>query len=218
MPGMHGPVDGCASIERIGAACCLAVTEVQPSGPYYLFGHSLGGLVVYEMARQFGARGESVNLVAMADTPYPENPRFWDYLRRFCSREGPSAVARRLHDVAGLVRARVRARYRKPAGRGKLSERASSERSVDFRAVMLRERHYVRRARPSTAPVALLRTRDTMERHCGGAPALRWEPYVTDSWEIHEIPGSHDSLLGEPYVRVLAATLAACLLRAQEQQ
>ena len=36
-----------------------------------------------------------------------------------------------------------------------------------------------------------------MEVICGGSPVLGWEPYVDDDWEVHEVPGSHDSMIGE---------------------
>ena len=78
-------------------------------------------------------------------------------------------------------------------------------------------REYVSAPRPPTAPVVLLRCRHTTEVVCAGSPVLGWERYVDDDWETYEVPGSHDSMLGEPHVHVLAATLASCLQRAQAQ-
>ena len=40
---------------------------------------------------------------------------------------------------------------------------------------------------------------------------LGWDPPITSEWQLHRVPGSHDSMLGEPHVHTLAATLAACL-------
>ena len=65
--------------------------------------------------------------------------------------------------------------------------------------------------------VALLRCRSTVEVVSAGSSVLGWERYVNDDWEIHEVPGSHDSMLGEPHVHVLAATLASCLREAQRR-
>jgi thioesterase domain-containing protein len=86
---------------------------------------------------------------------------------------------------------------------------------VDLRATIRREREYVSSPRPAAAPVVLLRCRHTMEAVCGGSPVLGWEPYVDDDWEVYEVPGSHDSMLGEPHVHALASTLAVCLQAAQ---
>jgi len=71
--------------------------------------------------------------------------------------------------------------------------------------------------RAAAAPVVLLRCRHTMEVVCGGSPVLGWEPYVDDDWEVYEVPGSHDSMIGEPHVHVMASTLASCLQTAQDR-
>jgi thioesterase domain-containing protein len=44
---------------------------VRPEGPYHLGGHSLGGWVAFEMARQLRRQGHDVPLVAIIDTPVP---------------------------------------------------------------------------------------------------------------------------------------------------
>jgi thioesterase domain-containing protein len=106
-----------------------------------------------------------------------------------------------------------------PAAPGEIAQRAEQFRGVgvDFYATLRRERAYVSTPRPPAAPIALLRCRHTVEVVCDGSPALGWEPYVDENWEVHEVPGSHDSMLGEPHVHVLAATLGSSLRRAQER-
>jgi thioesterase domain-containing protein len=44
------------------------VKSVQPHGPYYVMGWSLGGTVAYEMARAWEAAGEDVAFVGLIDT------------------------------------------------------------------------------------------------------------------------------------------------------
>lgn len=41
---------------------------IQPNGPYFVAGHSLGGLIAYEISRQLHAQGQEVGLLAMLDT------------------------------------------------------------------------------------------------------------------------------------------------------
>jgi thioesterase domain-containing protein len=89
---------------------------------------------------------------------------------------------------------------------------------VDFHATLRRERAYVSSPRPPAAPIVLVRCRHTMDVVCSGSQVLGWERYVDDAWEVHEVPGSHDSMLGEPHVHVLAATLARCLREAQARE
>ncbi len=47
------------------------IRRLQPEGPYYLGGHSAGGLVAFEMAWRLRAQGERVALVALFDTWAP---------------------------------------------------------------------------------------------------------------------------------------------------
>jgi thioesterase domain-containing protein len=48
-----------------------ALREVRPHGPYRLGGWSSGGVVAFEMARQLERAGETVERVALLDTPSP---------------------------------------------------------------------------------------------------------------------------------------------------
>jgi amino acid adenylation domain-containing protein len=52
-----------------------AIQSVQPEGPYYLLGWSLGGTIAHEMAVQLEAAGQVVELVALIDTAavYPKS-------------------------------------------------------------------------------------------------------------------------------------------------
>ena len=47
-----------------------AIQELQPGGPYVLFGYSLGGLVALEMARRLSVQGKKTALLVMLDS-YP---------------------------------------------------------------------------------------------------------------------------------------------------
>ena len=55
------------SIETVAAKFVDAIRRVQPAGPYRLAGYSLGSIVVFEMARQLQADGESVELLTFFD-------------------------------------------------------------------------------------------------------------------------------------------------------
>jgi len=57
-------------IEDMAQYSLDAVRQVQPHGPYFLIGFSLGGLITLEMAQQLMAQGEKIGLLAMLDS-YP---------------------------------------------------------------------------------------------------------------------------------------------------
>lgn len=49
------------------------IQSVQPKGPYYLAGHSLGGVLAYEMARQWTQAGESIAYLGLIDAVLPKS-------------------------------------------------------------------------------------------------------------------------------------------------
>jgi acetoacetyl-CoA synthetase len=57
-----------------------AIRQLQPRGPYFLIGYSLGGLVALEMAQQISRSGEKVALLALLET-YP-HPRYLSLRQR----------------------------------------------------------------------------------------------------------------------------------------
>jgi thioesterase domain-containing protein/acyl carrier protein len=65
--GVEEPLD---SIEDMARCSLEAVRTLQPRGPYFFIGFSLGGLVTLEMAQQLTLKGEKVALLAMLDS-YP---------------------------------------------------------------------------------------------------------------------------------------------------
>ena len=67
--GVEAPLE---SIEEMAQFYLDEIKKLQPLGPYFLIGYSLGGLVVLEMAQRLQGNGESVGLLAMLDA-YPHN-------------------------------------------------------------------------------------------------------------------------------------------------
>jgi acetoacetyl-CoA synthetase len=73
--GLDGTRPPDERVEDMATACLRTVQARQPNGPYLLVGHSLGGLVMLEVAQRLVGRGEEVALLAFLDT-YP-HPRYW---------------------------------------------------------------------------------------------------------------------------------------------
>jgi acetoacetyl-CoA synthetase len=65
--GVDEPFD---RIEDLAQFYLNAIKEIQPHGPYYLVGYSLGGLVTLEMAQRLKQDGEQVALLALLES-YP---------------------------------------------------------------------------------------------------------------------------------------------------
>jgi amino acid adenylation domain-containing protein len=59
------------SIEEIARVYIQAIQAIQASGPYYLGGWSMGGVIAFEMAQQLSAQGQTVALLTLIDSYSP---------------------------------------------------------------------------------------------------------------------------------------------------
>ena len=55
------------TIQACAAYYIEQIRSVQPEGPYYLVGYSIGGLIAYEIAQQLLAQGQTIALLALLD-------------------------------------------------------------------------------------------------------------------------------------------------------
>ncbi|NEQ80495.1 MAG: amino acid adenylation domain-containing protein, partial [Moorea sp. SIO2I5] len=70
-PGLFGESEPLTRIEDMASCYIEALQTIQPVGPYYLGGWSLGGIIAWEMAQQLSAAGEDVALLALIDSYSP---------------------------------------------------------------------------------------------------------------------------------------------------
>jgi amino acid adenylation domain-containing protein len=66
--GLQGEAAPLRTIEAMASDYVGLVKAHQPSGPYRLAGHSMGGCIAYEMAQQLTRSGASVSLLALFDS------------------------------------------------------------------------------------------------------------------------------------------------------
>jgi amino acid adenylation domain-containing protein len=69
--GVHDHLALPGGIEAIAKHYIQEMRALRPEGPYHLVGHSSGGLVAYEMARQLSAAGAAVGSLCVLDTHVP---------------------------------------------------------------------------------------------------------------------------------------------------
>jgi amino acid adenylation domain-containing protein len=58
-------------LEKMAADYCAELQRIQPNGPYFLGGWSMGGVVAFEMARQLSSAGHQVHHLAIVDAWAP---------------------------------------------------------------------------------------------------------------------------------------------------
>ena len=170
------------------------VRAEQPAGPYRLLGYSIGGTIAWEMARQLGARGESVALLCLVDTPnYAQNTGPFAHFPRWASRStvswfgGMSRTLRLASVTTGLRWLYAR------------------QRLIALVAAQRRMRALAQRYRPGplSCPVLLLRSHT---RRRGLGPDLGWGA-LAPALDIVEIGGDHITILDEPHAAGLARAI-----------
>lgn len=72
----RSPVDTELSLPKLENLATHYIEEMrslQPEGPYFLVGHSFGGVIAYEIAQQLTEQGQQVGLLALSDTYLEKN-------------------------------------------------------------------------------------------------------------------------------------------------
>jgi thioesterase domain-containing protein len=194
--GLDGQQSPLSTIEAMASHYLKEISSVQPRGPYFFGGFSLGGLVAYEMAQQLRAQGEEVGLLVLFDT-YPGNlnPLASSLLK---SLRTPS---RQLLVLLGRsIRRRSRVLWRMLTFPGALREvfQANSRAAAQYRL------------KPYAGQAMLFRASEQSPRN-GDDPYAAWRDLLPAGLEIQDIPGSHNGILVEPEVAVLAQRLKHCI-------
>ncbi len=73
--GLDGKQPFLTRIEDMASHYIQAIRTIQPHGPYFLMGYSMGATIAYEMAIQLEAQGQKVALLGLLDQPAPQTPR-----------------------------------------------------------------------------------------------------------------------------------------------
>lgn len=187
------------SIEAMAAHYCEAIRQVQPHGPYYLAGWSLGGVIAFEMAQQWTAQGETVALVALIDS------------YAYTDEAARQSLQQEVQDETTLWAYFQEDLQRLTAGQSHTS--AADEASLQtwwqlFRANTLALAHYVPAA--YRQPL-LLFLADAADEH-------GWRTVANGGLSLCQIGGNHYTILQAPQVQTLAAQLSTYLYMEREMQ
>lgn len=238
--GLDGVQEPFTQIEAMAAHYITEMRALQPEGPYYLGGASFGGTVALEMARQLQAQGQQVALLATFDHT-PPNINAKNNASFLISKSATLASFfknlpywfgsfMQLTPYQMLARIRRKTRVAKKRFDHKFNlrnlelDRVDAADIIDYAAELpehrrrLIEAHYQAiknyRPQPYNGSVTLFRARSRPAFNSQD-PEIGWKKIAGDNVEVNEVPGSHEGMFKEPYVRTLAAALKANLERAQ---
>lgn len=212
---------------------------LQPEGPYLLGGHSLGGVIVYEMARQLSEAGHQVALQAMFDstlTRPSESALSGDRAHDTDTRELATAaktIARFMGKQIAISYQEIRnlsldsqiAHVLENLGRADALPFGDAHQMMRNLLDVSRAHVEARRAyHPGVSPVAvtLFRARDAADPGddalVSGDASLRqslgWSAVSPHPVRILWVPGDHVTMMNEPHVGALAEGLRSCLSEA----
>lgn len=221
--GLDGKQAPHTRVEDMASHYIQEIRTVQPHGVYLLGGFSSGGIVAFEMARQLESQGDRVALLAMLDT---YNPSL--YINH------PSLFRTIYVYLLSLLRLRSADRWNyflakldwfRSLFTGKTSSKFDlwNEHSFDndanpYNMALIEALKQATMAdyvpQPYAGKVTLFTTKEVL-RWCRSQPCRGWREMAQQGVEIHEVPGTHLSMIGEPGVQILAEKLIFCIEQAQ---
>jgi thioesterase domain-containing protein len=213
-----------ATIEEIANLYLQEIRHVQPHGPYFLGGWSVGGVIAWQMAKQVRLEGEAVGMLALIDTNLPLKNRSSDKIE-----EIPllAAFALDLCQLLGKDYREVAERFLRLDERQQYEmifdelqfagvlpqDRAVAERTLkDFYDIFQRNAQASRRYQltPMEQEIVVC---EASEGQPAGHLGEQWADWATKV-ESLTIPGNHYTILKQPNVSILASHLLSALQNA----
>jgi acyl-coenzyme A synthetase/AMP-(fatty) acid ligase/thioesterase domain-containing protein len=172
------------SVEAAARRNLSLIRRVQPRGPYFLGGHSFGGLVALETAQRLLRMGEEVGLLVVLDS-FPPDPALQPA-------EPPKPLLRWARDAVGL------------AVTGLVPTPGIGQYWRFHRQSMLLGRRYRTHPYPGRTLVVLAESEDKHLRE-------QWGPHLSGPWELVTTSGDHMSMLREPFAEEVAGFITQAL-------
>jgi thioesterase domain-containing protein len=197
-----------ASIEDMAVFYLQAIRELQPNGPYFFIGYSLGGLIALEIAQLLTSTKQKVGLLAMLDS-YPH--------RRHLSLHQWARLLAQLavRHISSLLKAGVRDRDKTTldASRGMEPFLSVGQR--------IRASEYLawKRYRPRFYDGKITFVQARIASHFPDDPAAVWR-HLAREFELETVPADHVGIL-TTHAESLASILSRHLtkaLRSPEQR
>ena len=205
--GVDGTIQPLDNLVEMAAEYASLLIAAHPGGSFHLIGHSLGGLLAWETARQLIAAGRRVAFLGLIDT---QLPRQWSLSAVLA--DGPSSIARlaraayrRAHRLAGNLRWGSRRLWYEirdrplPADLARTGLIRASSKAFDSyrpRPIQVGVTYFLATGREGTE---------------GGRIQPGWSELCPEL-DVVRVPGMHsgpDSILTAPNVETLAMEVAA---------
>ena len=176
--GFDGELKPLSTIEEMAAFYLQAIQTVQPIGPYYLCGWSMGGIVAYEIAQQLVENNLEVEFLGLIDIMADERDLQLELLRK-------------THPNADVT----------------LQNISQERQNIIVKLIEINGQAMLRyQLKPFSGKATIFKAKeqpkDTPDSH-----KLGWDKYVLGEVKLYEIPGNHYSIMNAPNVQILSQKL-----------
>ncbi|MBB2148391.1 non-ribosomal peptide synthetase [Pedobacter gandavensis] len=207
------------SIEEIAAVYVSEIMKVHPNGPYYLSGYSLGGFIVYEMAKQLTKMGKEVKFLGILDTyagdvgsSVPESVKVLNKIKRqfykvpFIIGSLFRHPGETIHYQRQIIKRRMDQTLT-PQGQEYTMHFSPYEKEI-YKSYDQAHNHYT--MVPEDLKISLFTVKKRLY-YLDDNHSLGWAKYANKGIERHHVPGDHETFLyppnNEEFARILQAAL-----------
>jgi amino acid adenylation domain-containing protein len=227
-------------IKDMASQYIQAMQTVQPQGPYFLGGHSLGSIVAFEMATQLHHQGHEVALVVMIDMSAPtskdKQARIerldWDNARWLIELIKTVEVSLSTNidisdEVLRSLSENEQLKY--------VLQRLKMVNMLPPHAEITQLKNMVQALKANSLSlinyvpqqiypgrITLLRASETPPERLASRfseisqdSTWGWSEFSCEPVDMHFVPGNHITMMAEPHVQVLAEKLKVCIQQAQ---
>jgi len=208
--GLDGEENPFADLTTMARHYIEEIQSIQPHGPYYLGGGSMGGTVALEMAQQLNAQGEDVGLVAMFDS---YGPHYFEFVSE--AADDVSSLKKKIighiNDLMDL-KPRQQFEYFKSRVTARWSTQSRKLLVQAYKMIGRPLPHELRywdietinvqilnayQPNPYTGRIALFLAREQVhDVYCD--PTMGWSNIARGEFEILNVPGNHNTLIEQP--------------------
>jgi amino acid adenylation domain-containing protein len=213
--GLDGRQPLYSRIEEMAAHYIEEIKSVQPEGPYFIAGTSLGGILAFEVAQQLNAQDQRVALLALLD-PTPTGTDF----------EQPMTESQIIAGVGAAIGLDLSSSDFDELSTDEqltlLLEHAKGNKRITADVDLAEARHLLRVFKTNDTAAAayvpqrypgramIIRATDELERH-GDDLTLGWGDLMAQGAEVHFVPGNHLRFLSPPHVNETAIVVNSLL-------
>jgi amino acid adenylation domain-containing protein len=185
------------SVETLALEYHALIRGIQPHGPYFLGGFSIGGPLAFEVAQRLQREGEDIGLIVLLDSKLPG--RGVKHLVAGVLRRLRLLRRQGLEHLLHIYRVyRHQSEHRHEPGSRRIQAYAQAIRAYD--------------AVPSDLPVVFMQAGDDAST----APAYGWRS-LAPGLTVERVPGKHMDILEPPNVDVLSSLMRKHIAKAKSK-